>query len=385
MKSRYRYLSFLSFFILIFLPASAAIENSSKYYSPYNGGYANGYYTEFNNTTGENGENISQDPSYYFNSVSGSSCIETGVVKGYGKEIPVHGLVDNVTFLTNTPESEVFPVWTADGNYILYSVEGNSSGISESCRMKADGSKKEIIDIGKENLTGFSDVSPSGKEVLLTKFNNFRSGLYIANLFTEKITAVTDDPNSSESWGAWCRFGDKLVYTQESAGAPSQLWMVNRDGIGRSRLGNSENIGIGKDWCPLGQKIIYSARDSNSKDELWVIDRDSTNQTQLTNTSYGEWNPTFSPDGKKIVYVADESGKPEIWIRDINGNYKARLTDNLGLMDSNPKWSPDGLEIVFAARNLQNVQAENTTGTIVNYSEVNGSDIAVIKFHPGLL
>jgi Tol biopolymer transport system component len=37
------------------------------------------------------------------------------------------------------------------------------------------------------------------------------------------------------------------------------------------------------------------------------------------------------------------------------------------MIDSNPKWSPDGLKIVF------------TANSFLNESEVNGSDIAVIK------
>jgi TolB protein len=429
MKSECKYLSLLSLCVLLVLPTAAGMDNSSEY----DYGYDSGYGIGSDITAGGKGEHITQNASYYFNSDSSLSCIAAGEVKAYGKEISAYGLVENVTFLTNSSESELFPVWTADGNYILYTVKGDESGKSESYRMKADGSKIERIDIGEANLTGFSDISPYGTELLLTKSINSKSGLYLANLFTGKLTPVTDDPNRSESWGAWCRLGHKIVYTQESEGTLSQLWMVDRDGIGRNRLGTSENIGIGKDWCPLGQKIIYSAKNLKEEDDLWVIDRDGTNQTQLTNTSYGEWNPSFSPDGKKIAYVSGESGKPDIWVRDIKGNYRARLTDNLGMIDSNPKWSPDGLKIVFAAHNLQNDSdtqtdsnahnnsntqsdsnmqnnsAENATmdnssgtalidystnsvtygssdsgvnGSGVNGSGVNGSDIAVIKLAP---
>ena len=339
------------------------MDNSSRYDNVYDNAYDNGY----NNSTEGNGDIITLNASNYFNSNSSLNCISAGEVRGNGREISANGLVENVTFLTNSSESELFPVWTSDGISILYTVIGNESGNSSSYRMKADGSKIDRLGIGEGNLTNFSDVSPYGTELLFTKTINSKSGLYLANLITGKVTPVTDDPNKSESWGAWCRLGDKIVYTQELEGSPSQLWMVNRDGIGRFRLGTSENIGIGKDWCPLGQKIIYSARNSNEKDDLWVIDRDGAYQTQLTDTPYSEWSPSFSPDGKKIVYVSDEYGKPDIWIRDINGNFRAKLTNNLGMIDSNPKWSPDGSKIVF------------TANSFLNESEVNGSDIAVIK------
>jgi TolB protein len=147
-------------------------------------GYDNGYDIGYENTAGGNGDDITQNASYCFNSDLSLSCIAAGEVKGYGKETSAYGLVQNVTFLTNSPESELFPVWTADGNYILYTVKGDESGNSKSYRMKADGSKIERIGIGEANLTGFSDMSPYGTELLLTKSINSKSGLYLANLFT---------------------------------------------------------------------------------------------------------------------------------------------------------------------------------------------------------
>lgn len=364
MKFQYKYLSLLSLLLLLILPAAVGMDNSPIHDNEYDKEYNNGN----NNTTEENKEIITLNASNYFNSNSSLNCISAGEARGNEREISADGLVENVTFLTNSTESELFPVWTADGNSILYTVIENESGNSSSFRMKADGSKIERISIDEGNLINFSDISPYGTDLLFTKSVESKSGLYFANLISGRVTPVMDDPNKSESWGAWCRLGDKIAYTQKSEGSPSQLWMVNRDGIGRFRLGTSENISIGKDWCPLGQKIIYSARNTKEEEDLWVIDRDGAYQTQLTDTPYGEWNPSFSPDGKKIVYVSDEYGKPDIWIRDINGNFKARLTNNLGMIDSNPKWSPDGLKIVFTANSFS-----------LNESEVNGSDIAVIK------
>jgi TolB protein len=295
-----------------------------------------------------------------FNSSSNWSCFTAGEIKEYAGEIPADGIVEEITFLTDSPVSELFPVWTADGNYIMYAIQRDKSGSSESYIMKANGSEIERTGIGEGNLTGFSDVNPNGTELILTKSIDSQPGLYIVNLEKRTLIRVTDDPDKSEGWGSWCRLGRKIVYTQESAGSPSQLWIVNRDGSNKTRLGTSENVGMGKDWCPLGLKILYSAKNSKEKDDLWVIDWHGTNQTQLTDTPYGEWNPSFSPDGKRIVYVSDEGGKPEIWIWDLEGNYRVRLTSNIGIIDSNPRWSPEGSKIVFTAQNLQNISNNST-------------------------
>jgi Tol biopolymer transport system component len=186
--------------------------------------------------------------------------------------------------------------------------------------MKANGSETERTGIGEGNLSGFTDLSPDGRDLVLIKSTGSQLDLYLANLENRTLTPVAIDSNVSESGGSWCRLGKRITYTQESAGSPSQLWIVNRNGNNKTRLGTSENVGIGKDWCPLGLRVIYSAKDSQGKDDLWVIDYHGTNQTQLTNTSYNEWNPSFSPEGKWIAYVSDEGGSPDIWVRDIEGN-----------------------------------------------------------------
>jgi TolB protein len=356
MRIKSRCLSLLLSFMLLVLPALADPDPVSGY----------------DNNTVEPEWNEIQNSSYYFNSNTGLGCVAAGEAANSGEEVSAEYLVEGITFLTNSTESELFPVWTPDGNYIMYTVK-NESGSFDSYRMKANGSEIERTGIGEENLIGFSDINPNGTELIITKSIESQSGLYLVNLENGNVIRVKDDNNKSEGWGVWCRLGRKIVYTQESKDAPSELWRIDREGTNSIRLGTSENIGVGKDWCPLGLRVLYSAKDSKEKDDLWAIDWYGTNQTQLTDTAYGEWNPSFSPDGKKIVYLSDEGGKPEIWIRDIEGRYRARLTDDIGIVDSIPKWSPDGLKIVFTAN-----KARNNSDNFAN----NNSDIAVIKLTP---
>ena len=372
MKIKYQFLSLFLSFALLILPAGAEPGAASRY----------------GDSTEETGWNVTQDASDWWNvtqnasqnysySDSGLIYVAAGEAKGYGEEIYSDGLVENVTFLTDSPESKLFPVWNTDGNYILYTVQRNGSGDSESYIMKANGSEMERTGIGEGNLTGFSDINPNGTELILTKSIDSQPGLYLVSLENGTVIPVADDPDKAEGWGAWCRLGRKIVYTQKSEGTPSQLWIVNRDGSNKTRLGTSENVGMGKDWCPLGLKVIYSAKNSKEKPDLWTIEWYGTNQTQLTDTPYGEWNPSFSPDGKRIVYISDEGGKSEIWLRDIEGNYRARLTNNVGIIDSNPRWSPDGSKIVFTAHNLQNT-SDNSTMNSSDPVLLNSSNNSII-------
>lgn len=355
MKLIYRYLSLFLLFVLLTLPVGAGSSDVSEY----------------GNFTGETVWNTTQNASQnYSYSDSDLTDVVAGEAEGYGEEIYSDTLVENITFLTDSPESELFPVWTADGNHILYTVHKDGSENSESYMMTANGSEIEQTGIWEGNFTGFNDMNPNGTELILTKSIGSQTGLYLVSLESGTVTPVVDDPDKSEGWGVWCRLGKKIVYTQKSGDAPSQLWIVDRNGSSKTRLGTSENVGMGKDWCPLGLKVIYSAKNSKEKPDLWTIEWYGTNQTQLTDTPYGEWNPSYSPDGKRIVYVSDEGGKPEIWLRDTEGKYKTRLTNNIEIIDSNPKWSPDGSKIVFTVHNLQNISDNSTT---------NSSDLALLN------
>lgn len=333
-----------------------------------------GELSEFGNYTEVSGLNKTENASRnYFDSDSGLVCIAAGKTSNNEEIISADDLVEDITFLTDSTESELSPVWTADGEYILYTVERNESDSFESYRMKANGSEIERTGIGEGNLTGFSDLSLDGRDLVLTKSIDSQLDLFLVNLENGAVTPVTNDSQVSEGWGSWCRLGKKITYTQKPAGMPSQLWIIDRDGSNKIRLGTSENVGIGKDWCPLGLRVIYSAKDSQGKDDLWVIDYYGTNQIQLTNTSYNEWNPSFSPDGKWIAYVSDEGGSPDVWLRDIEGNYRSRLTNKTGRLDSIPKWSPDGSKIIFEGQN----PGKNYSTDLITAEVPDGSDTAL--------
>lgn len=365
MKEIFRALCLLMFIVILVMPMEAATNELSEY----------GNFTE------GSGLNRSENASTnYLDSDSGLICVTAGKTVDNGEIIPADNLVEEITYLTDSPESELSPVWTSDSDYILYTVKRNDSDNLESYKMRANGSEMERIGIGEGNLTGLSDINPSGTELILTKSNNSQSGLYLANLQDGTVYPVADDLQISEGWGAWCRLGKKIAYTRESAGTPSQLWIVDRDGNNNMRLGTSENVGIGKDWCPLGLRVLYSAKDLKEAYDLWVIDFYGTNQAQLTNTSYNEWNPSFSPDGKWIVYVSDEDGNPDIWVMDIEGNYRARLTNSTASPDSVPKWSPDGSKIVFAGYRRGSDSPINVTDPgAINDSSINVSGAGLIN------
>ena len=85
------------FIVILVLPVDAVTSELSGY----------GNFTE------GSGLNRSENASInYFDSDSGSICVTAGKTVDNGEIIPADRIVEEITYLTDSPESELFPVWT---------------------------------------------------------------------------------------------------------------------------------------------------------------------------------------------------------------------------------------------------------------------------------
>jgi TolB protein len=280
--------------------------------------------------------------------------------------------VEKIEFLTDTPEFEETPVWTADGSKIMYTFQKTVWNDRDSYIMNSDGTDKIRTGIGEGNLVGFEDLSPDGTELLITKSLGYWFDLYKVNINDGTETPIAADSSMIETAGSWSPDGTKITYTQ---GYPYGLWIIDSGGSNKLRLGTSDNAEE-NDWSPDGSKIIYAAGDTFPYPyDLWMINEDGSNQIQLTNTPYTERWPTFSPDGKYIVYASDEGGSYGLWIRNLDGTYKIKLIDVVD-GDAAPDWNPDGKRIVFVGRNNGNLDVAVITLSFDDEGPVTSNVIA---------
>ena len=83
---------------------------------------------------------------------------------------------------------------------------------------------------------------------------------------------------------------------------------------------------------------------------LYTVNPDGTGRTRILDAPGGEGKPRWSSDGASLVYAADRPGIPRD-IYKINGNGsggEVRLTTNPAI-DATPAWSPNGARIVFSS------------------------------------
>jgi len=98
-------------------------------------------------------------------------------------------------------------------------------------------------------------------------------------------------------------------------------------------------------WSPDGTRIaFYSQRDGNA--EIYVMNADGTGVTRLTNSSADEGYPAWSPDGRTISFDSDRTGNFDVFAMNPDGSNARPLTKHPA-RDVSATWSPDGSTIVF--------------------------------------
>ncbi len=105
-------------------------------------------------------------------------------------------------------------------------------------------------------------------------------------------------------------------------------------------------------WSPDGGRILYVRRARLSgRPDLFVMNANGRGRTRLTSTSVPERDPSWSPDGTRLVYAARTApGEPfRIFVAKADGSGREQLTTQTAGCRPAPVWSPDGTRIAFVS------------------------------------
>ena len=207
--------------------------------------------------------------------------------------------------------------------------------------------------------------SPDGSRIA---FDSIRNGqdydIYVMSADGSDVTPLTDTP-SQDVFPAWSPDGSRIAFVSlrdepDPAGCyPDcnwEIYVMNADGSGVTRLTNDPAEDFGPTWSPDGARIAFdSYRDGGYN--LYVMDADGGGVRQLTDSPAGNVNPAWSPDGRRIAFTSvradpnPETCDPcnwEIYVMDADGQGATRLTENAAV-DEYPTWSPDGTRLAFVS------------------------------------
>src|SRR5688572_16934087 len=146
------------------------------------------------------------------------------------------------------------------------------------------------------------------------------------------------------------RGNGKIAFTSDRDGN-REIYVMNADGTGQTRLTNNNIIDDHPTWSPDGRKIAFLSQSASGSFAIFVMNPDGTGKTEITPVNYQPpsqwfgfdgWSMSWSPDGRQIVFSEVVSNADTLVVVNADGSNRHNLTTGFY-----PAWSPDGSKILF--------------------------------------
>ena len=193
---------------------------------------------------------------------------------------------------------------------------------------------------------------------------------YVASLVLGAFFALSLLLLPPAAFAAYAGANGEVIF-QSSRDGDNEIYLLNPDGTGVTKLTDNTASDVNPTWSPDGQRIAFqSNRDGDA--EVWVMDADGTDQVALTNDPAFDGAPSWSPDGTRIAFTSARDGDDEIFAMNAGGGSEGQLTFN-GATDKDPAYGN-----VFAC-----VPVCETTGRIAFTSDRDGNEEIYAMYDDG--
>jgi len=239
------------------------------------------------------------------------------------------------------PAEAYNPAWSPDGSKIAF--QADSTCCYQIYVMGADGTGRTRLTHGF-NQDLLPDWSPDGTKLVFSRAFRDDAQIFVMGADGSNETNVTNHP-SSNFHPSWSPDGTKIAFSSDRDGVvvfgvpAGQIYVMNADGTGQSRMTNASANENAPAWSPDGTRIVFESTledPVNGNPDIYVMNADGSGRTRLTTNPGFDSDPSWSPDGTMIAYSQDG----QIWIMNVDGTGKTRVTPNDGVPSMHPDWGP---------------------------------------------
>jgi TolB protein len=224
-------------------------------------------------------------------------------------------------------------------------------------------------------------LSPDGSQLaytrgIATQTSGEPDQIYVLDLArSSRPKQLTDESFTATLWPAWSPDGTRLAVSR-SEGESSSIWVMSANGKNARALTEDdlvEETTFTPDefptWSPGGDRIAFTSFLPDGNDDLFVMNANGSGQTRLTSGPEYDSDPAWSPDGSRLAFSRDG----DIYTMSPDGSGVHQLTRG-SARDGAPAWSRDGRELAFARADESGTTFAGPSRIIV--MRANGSRLA---------
>jgi Tol biopolymer transport system component len=196
-------------------------------------------------------------------------------------------------------------------------------------------------------------LSPDHRKVVFTSARpDGALNIFVINVDGTGLTRLTTGFVSNYA-SAWSSDGRKIAFRHALS-----LHVVNADGTGELDLGPYSGPRVS--WSPDSRLIATEDGPDVLDRDIWAMRADGTGQTNLTASPAPELQPAWSPEGTRLAFtwrtVVDRDAGlyyDDVWVMNASGTGQKQLTRTQFTVAAptvganHPSWSPDGSRILF--------------------------------------
>ena len=221
--------------------------------------------------------------------------------------------------LTSDHRNKYSPVWTTDGEEIVY-VAGQATSSLAVYRVRASGGAPARVE-GIGDYAVDLAIAPKGHRLVYSRsFQDY-------NIWRMPLPAGGNSAGSAGKFLSSTRFeaspayshdGKRIAFTSNRSGV-RQLWVADADGSNPVALTNfTEGVAGSPQWSPDGQTIVFDARPEGLAD-VYSVPAEGGTPKRLTDHPAEDHVPCYSADGRWIYFASTRSGERQLYRMPANG------------------------------------------------------------------